>query len=148
MIYDERLIKSIECGNIRVLSYKTKRAQRILYNYERACNNNEYCLESVYNKYSPAKGIAYECCLAIEEQYNGYDGVITSYNSFTFTYTFCVEAQSGIGTFWLVHITPSHVYAIDLWREQEAELEQWLNERDKADLEALESFDELLEDED
>lgn len=148
MRYDESLISAIDCGYIRVMSHKTRRAQRILYNYKRACNNNEYCLESVYNKYSPAKGIAYERCLAIEEQCNGYGGVISSYNTFTFTYTFCVEAQSGIGSFWVVHITPSCIYAIDLWREQEAEFEQWLEERDKAELEGMEDFDKLLEDED
>lgn len=148
MRYDEALINAIDCGYIRVMSYKTKRAQAIYRNYERACNNNEYCLESVYSRYSVTKGIAYERCLAIEEQYNGYGGVISSYNTFTYTYTFCVEAQSGIGTFWLVHITPSRVYAIDLWRKQEADFEQWLEERDKAELEGMEDFDELLEDED
>lgn len=144
-LYDEKLVDLIECGRVRVMSYKTKRARDIVEQYDRIPPRGGWTINGCYINPSPAKERAYWDCVNLRIELGGESGTILRANSFVFSYAFAVRRENG--TRWIVFVTPSHKYAIDIWQEEEAEFMEWLEERDKAELEGMEDFDELLEDE-
>lgn len=75
--------------------------------YNNYCNSNTEYLHQVYSRCSYEKQSAYERCLRIMREYDGYDLRITSFNTFVFTVAFRFT-DSGIE--YLCYITPSHNY--------------------------------------
>lgn len=68
-------------------------------------------LDDVYGCYSAAKARAYMYCKDLEAEFDGFDGGITSYNVFSFTYMFDF-ANPDTGELMRAHITPTcnHAY--------------------------------------
>ena len=91
-----------------LMSAKTERAKRI---YDAFCSSSDYELYHVYGSFSRAKENAMDYCRARERECNSTDGVITSYCIMQFTYAFTCESE---GKRYLVYITKSHDYVIDL----------------------------------
>ena len=56
--------------------------------YRRYMQSNATRLWDIYGKYSYAKSMAFDRCVDIMYQYNGYDGRILSHNTNFFTYAF------------------------------------------------------------
>lgn len=79
--------------------------------WENFCNSSDVELSDVYGSYSRAKENAYEYCRAREREFGSYNGVITTYCIMFFTYAFTGVCE---GKEWLIYITPSHDYAIEL----------------------------------
>ena len=141
-LYDEKLIEFIDANGARFMSHKTKRAQAIIRDYNKAIVSGGRLLDC-YDKPSWWKRCALARCERAVEYFGGRCGRIIRHNCQIFSYAFEVLRENG--TRWIVYMTPLHIYAIDEWVEQEAEFAEWLDERDKADLDSLEDFDELLE---
>lgn len=93
--------------NYRVINPTTEKAQRA---YRAWLRSNDATLDSVYGRYSHAKANAYEYCRDREREFNSYDGVITGFNTCTFSYAFTGYCE---GKKWLIYITKDHDYAID-----------------------------------
>lgn len=91
----------------QVISPTSQRAQHIWRAYFRS---NDATLDEVYGRYSSAKARAYEYCREREREFDSYDGVITGYNTCTFSYAFTGYCE---GKKWLIYITKDHDYAID-----------------------------------
>jgi len=93
--------------NYTVISPTTQRARRILSAYLRSYDS---VLDQVYGRCSQAKRNAYEYCRDREREFGSYDGVITGYNTCTFSYAFTGNCK---GKKWLIYITVAGDYAID-----------------------------------
>lgn len=80
------------------------------WNYEHANNNGE--LWQVYGRCSSAKYHAMDHCKNLQAELNGFDGRITSYNTFQFSYAFqFVDQDSGVIK--LMYITKEHNRVFD-----------------------------------
>lgn len=79
--------------------------------YQRFLRSYDATLDCVYGRCSQAKVRAYEYCRDREREFDAYDGVITGYNTCTFSYAFtgCFELKR-----YFVYITKDHDYAIAL----------------------------------
>ena len=93
--------------NYTVINANTERARHIWRAFSRS---NDATLDEVYGRYSHAKANAYEYCRAREREFSSYDGVITGYNTCTFSYAFTGWCE---GKKYLIYITKDHDYAID-----------------------------------
>ena len=93
--------------NYTVINPNTERARHILRAFERS-SDVELC--DVYGRYSNAKANAYRYCRDREREFGSYNGVITGYNTCTFSYAFTGFAE---GKHWLIYITVAGDYAID-----------------------------------
>ena len=63
--------------------------------YDRYCSSSATMLCEVYRDWSSAKGYAYAHCLDRQRHYDGYDGRITSANTYIFCYAFRYMAEDG-----------------------------------------------------
>lgn len=79
--------------------------------YDNFCRSSDVTLDDVYGRCSRAKENAYEYCRAREREFNSYNGVITGYNTCTFSYGFTGLCE---GKKYFVYITKDHDYAIAL----------------------------------
>lgn len=80
----------------------TKEQERMYNTYRRARATD---LHQVYGKFSNEKYQAFLECLCWKKDYNGYDGRITSANSWQFSYAFKYWKD---GKEWLFYITKNH----------------------------------------
>lgn len=98
---------SLHGHNYTVINASTKRAHNIFRAWLRS---NNATLDDVYGRYSQAKANAYRYCRCRECEFGTYDGVITGYNTCTFSYAFtgyCEDKK------YLIYITVAGDYAID-----------------------------------
>lgn len=95
--------------NYEIVNPNTQRAKDMFHKFLRSYDS---CLDDVYAyHHSRAKDNAYEYCREREREFNSLDGVITSYNTWMFTYAFTGKDEEGKK--WLIYIMPNHDYAID-----------------------------------
>ena len=144
-IYDKVLLEAIDAGTIKVLSHRSKRARAIVAEYDRIPPRGGQSIHGCYIKPSAAKEAAYWRCVDLRIDLGGESGTILMSNCFVFSYAFTVRRENG--TRWIVFVTPSHIYAIDVWREEEADFEQWVDEDYQRALDELsEDIEALLKD--
>lgn len=67
-------------------------------------------LRDVYGRYSDNKKRAFDCCVSLCEEFNGYSFRITSHNSFSFCVMFDF-ANPETGEAMRAHITPAYNHA-------------------------------------
>lgn len=75
---------------------------------KRLTNSRDFRLSDVYGRYSDAKGRAYNYCMYICNELDGYNFRITSYNTQMFTVAFLFDMPTGETA--LAVITPTHNY--------------------------------------
>ena len=73
--------------------------------YNRFLRSNTTSLYEAYERPSRAKENAYEYCRDLERRFNSWDGVITGYNTCTFSYAFTGEMN---GVRYFVYITKDY----------------------------------------
>ena len=83
----------------------TKRQIGLLASYQRS---EKRYLSDCYNSFSNAKARAFSYCKEIERKFNGFEGRVCSFNTFSFTYAF--EYTNDEGVVCLHYITPNYEY--------------------------------------
>lgn len=78
--------------------------------YDKFCRSSDYELSDVYGRCSRAKENAFEYCRSREREFDSYNGVITGYNTCTFSYGFTGWCE---GKKYFVYITKDHDYVIE-----------------------------------
>lgn len=113
LVNKEKAVKNmyikVKNYGFQVVNPKTKKGTELLENYYYR-NYGKSELYQVYGKNSDAKQNALDYCKMMQYELNGYDGHITTYNTFVFCYAFTFICD---GVRKIAYITPTNNYIIN-----------------------------------